>query len=81
MLNILGSVGFGIVWGWLMVLIGGRGQPPWWNVLPLVAATGVLGLTIYQFASLTLTLSFAGAAVLASLIHMAWIQELRRRYG
>ena len=78
----LGSVGIGMVWGWLLTLAGERGWKTWRNAVSAGVATGTVTYGMYQlFAqSWTPAIYFGGAAVLAILLHSAFLQGLRLRY-
>lgn len=78
----LGSVGIGMVWGWLLTLAGERGQSLWRNAISAGVTTGTVTYGIYQLfgESWAPAIYFGGAAVLAVLLHSAFLQSLRLRY-
>lgn len=79
---IMGSIGLGLVWGWLLTLAGSRGRRIWRNAIWLGITTGILAYTIYQlFNDWTPAIYFMGATVTAVLLHMAFLQGLQLRYG
>jgi hypothetical protein len=77
----LGSIGAGLVWGWLLALLGGRGRvrPSLRDVLLLSIATVLLALQVLWFTNWGTLALFAGATTLALLLHLGWCQELRER--
>ena len=80
---LLGIVGFGLVWGWL---IGGRRLTVdrWpWNV-PLIGLSVTLAcFQVYLFTgeSIRFAVVYLGAFGLALVIHRAWLSELQTQFG
>jgi hypothetical protein len=75
---LLGSIGLGLVWGWLAGLWGSQVRRRLRYALALAAATALLGLEVLWLAggwSLALFLAAAGAAWIA---HAYWRRTLRR---
>ncbi len=77
----IGSVGIGLMWGWLLILFGGRGHAkrPWRNILALGLATMLLALQLFLYSSWQTVLIFLVAAILSFAIHLAWHRALRSR--
>ena len=82
----LGSLGIGFVWGWLLgLIIDRRPRPfPWQGLFtiltPLAAATSAFVYTIQALFGIINSYYFLGAAVVAALLHHAILQGLRLRY-
>lgn len=77
----LGSVGLGLVWGWLLGSLGGRVRRPLlvgWSTSLATLLVATLVLMITDRRELWF---FLGATALSLLLHLAWRQELRRRFG
>jgi hypothetical protein len=81
LITLLGSVGIGLVWGWLLGSLGGRIRRPlvvgWSTSLATLLAAAVT----LMFADRRGLWFFLGATALSLLLHLAWRQELRRRFG
>ncbi len=81
LITMIGTVGMGLVWGWLLLLIGGRGQAKRPFLTPFFLFLATFLVTVYLFLLTTLAASilFLIAALLTAFFHLAWQQELRRR--
>jgi len=78
-IHFLGTIGLGLVWGWLI----GRvvyGQPLR-NVPYLIGATLILGAEVLVFIDWRAVLVFFGATGFALLFHSQWRRELREQFG
>jgi hypothetical protein len=80
LITLLGSIGIGLVWGWLIGPLGDRPRRKFLNVLTVSAATLSLAGLVYWFAGWQGTVFFLGPMTLAFLLHLGWRQELRRRF-
>ena len=81
-LALSGSIGAGLVWGWLVAVLRRTGAVPWnaASVLCIVCASALLFLTIgLQAGRLAAVCAFA-AAIVAFTIHKCRLSTLRRRY-
>lgn len=76
----IGSVGIGLIWGWLMVQFGDR-QPrrPLLNRLVLVLITAVAATQLYFLVGTQSPFFFLGAALITLLMHYSWRHSLRLR--
>lgn len=81
LVTILGSMGTGLVWGWLMGNLAGRGKRTLRNGLALSAATIPLAISIVLLADWRAMVFFLGAMGLALLFHLGWRQGLRDRFS
>lgn len=68
-LGIIGSAGLGLVWGWLLVLLGRGTQRPWRVGGALAAATILAGGLVVWLGNGRLLIPFALALILAAAIH------------
>lgn len=76
-LILAGCIGLGLVWGWLLVLVGaGNEKRPWRarSSLALITLATAL-LLLWQFGRLPL-FAFALAAIFTGCIHFAWRRQL-----
>lgn len=75
----LGSVGMGLVWGWLLVLVRGfqPTQSPFRNFIPLVLATAFFAQQLYMFSGGQALLLFLGAATISLAVHLTWRRSLK----
>jgi hypothetical protein len=79
-ITLLGSIGVGLVWGWLLGALGDTARKCLRNVVSVVAATTFLGTVVYLFASWVEINFFLGAVCLALLLHLGWRRSLRQRF-
>jgi hypothetical protein len=73
-----GSIGFGLVWGWLLAGFGGA-RAPWRTgfVLALAALISLIAAGLaWMFAGLPALVAMAVSAVLAGLLRVAWHREI-----
>jgi hypothetical protein len=82
-LSALGSLGIGLVWGWLAARITVRpprlalkNLKPW---IALAAGSAALWGTLAAALGWRLALAFLAGAAIAYLIHQSWRRRLRRR--
>lgn len=80
-ITVIGAISMGLVWGWLLLLIGGRGQAkrPFLTPFLLFAATCLVTIYLFILTTLTTSILFLIATFLTAFFHLAWQQELRRR--
>lgn len=76
-----GGAGIGLVWGWLMGRLIGWTRRPLIKGLTPGVGTILLSIQIYLLADLRSLIFFLGTAGFALLIHLEWLQRLRRRRG
>lgn len=81
MLTTVGNIGIGLMWGWLLVLIGGRAKTTrqiWLNLFVFAIGSACMGFVIYLLTnySFTQTLYFLSALALSSFLHLAWREYL-----
>ena len=79
--TLLGSIGVGLVWGWLLGGIGDTARGSLGNVLSVLIATSLLLLEVYWLSSWSGTGISLGALVLSLLLHLGWRRSLRQRFG
>jgi hypothetical protein len=79
MLQILGAVGLGLVWGWLAVrLCQGAG---WAKIVRVVLWIVVQALLIAWFGTTQSLIAFGVALLFSALFGRAWIRLLALRFG
>jgi hypothetical protein len=71
-----GSVGLGLMWGWLAGSLVGRVLRPWRTVPAVGLATLVMATPAAWFQGGTGLLGFGVAALTAGLLHLIWMREL-----
>lgn len=70
-----GSIGFGLVWGWLLAGLDGA-RAPWRTGLALLAASAIAGILAWIYAGTAGLIAMTVAAVLAGLLRIGWHQSL-----
>jgi hypothetical protein len=80
-ITLLGSIGFGLVWGWLLGSLGGRVRRRFLVGWSASAATLLAALAVRWFVDWRALALFLGMSVLSLLLHLAWRNELLRRFG
>jgi hypothetical protein len=77
-LSIAGSIGLGLVWGWLLVrrVRGAR----WPLVVRMLLWLVVQGLVVAKLASLQAVVWFAISVLVSALVYYAWVRALALRY-
>ena len=78
LIAVLGSVGLGLVWGWLLGVLTRRKGFRGINLTLIPAMLGQMGEILVLANGRALAL-FIGATVLALLLYLAWQQELCKR--
>lgn len=80
-MQFLGSLGFGLVWGWLLAGLTARrpATHPFLKFLALAAATILTAFIPLLFVNLRAVIAFVLAMALAFLVHTVWRADLRKR--
>jgi biotin transporter BioY len=81
LITMLGSIGLGLVWGWLMGSLSGQSRRPLRNGLALSTATLVFAIEVFLLAGWRALALFLGAVASALLLHVLWRRGLRKRFG
>jgi biotin transporter BioY len=81
LITMLGSIGLGLVWGWLMGSLSGQGRRLLRNGLALSTATLAFAIEVFLLAGWRPLALFLGAAASALFLHVLWRRELCRRFG
>jgi len=82
LISSIGSLGIGLMWGWLLVLLRGQAaaqRPSWRVLLILFLATAALSGLIAWLADGLTVLLFGGTAVISFIVHLAWRHALAER--
>jgi hypothetical protein len=79
--TILGSVGVGLVWGWLAGGLEGRLRHPLRAFPAIALATSAILVQIGYQVDWRGAAFLLGAAIFSFLIHVGWRRELRKRFG
>lgn len=79
-IGILGSLGLGLVWGWLIGILS-RALPArsLLHYLALGLATALLALETWLLVDWRAAVFFVAAATLALCLHLIWLHSLRRQ--
>ena len=77
----LGSVGIGMVWGWLLGSFAGRVRHPFRTGIAAGLATAAVAGGCFLLAGSRPLPLLLGATALAALLHAGWRQQLARRVG
>jgi hypothetical protein len=75
----LGSIGLGLVWGWLIGFLDSPILRPGLVVVASTISTVILTGEVYWFAGLRTTPTFLIAVGLGLFLHSRWRREFRRR--
>ena len=78
--TLLGSMGVGLVWGWLLGRVADTVPGSFSNVLFVLIATSLVLLEVYWLASWSAMGISSGALVLSFLLHLGWRRSLRQRF-
>ncbi|MBM4288808.1 MAG: hypothetical protein FJ135_11835 [Deltaproteobacteria bacterium] len=78
---LLGALGVGLVWGWLLGMNEGRIFRGWRTVPGLALTSLILAAPIVWFQGILGLAGFGGAAFLAWWLHVEWRQTLRQRFS
>jgi len=81
LITLLGSIGVGLVWGWLIAPVPGSGRKRILTVFLLGVATALLLAEVVWLAGWRSAAFVLGAAGIAFLIHRCWRQVLFNRLG
>lgn len=76
----LGTIGLGLVWGWLIGNLQEQVRKPWRTVLTVGGATLTFAAEVLLLASEVMVVLFIAAAGLALLLHLGWRQDLHNRF-
>lgn len=78
-MTIMGSIGLGLVWGWLLVLIGRDvpGKRPLRHFLAALLATILQMVLVIWLTDWMDGMIFMGTAVFSFTLHLAWRTKLR----
>ncbi len=80
LISVLGAIGLGLVWGWLMAWLIGQALRSPRTIVVLGVATLLLATEVLFLAGrLALVLSLS-MVVLALVLSLAWQHRLRKRY-
>lgn len=75
----LGNISMGLVWGWLLVLVSRHQHLSLTTFGKLLVATLAAGAEVRVFSGIVGLFAFVSATSVALLLHLGWMQELRRR--
>ena len=77
--QLMGSIGVGLVWGWLMGSCG----PRIYRLIATAFSTATILLTflVFELVNWRSVIAFLCATGLALLLNLVWRRELRERYG
>lgn len=78
-LHILGSIGLGLTWGWLVGHRVGVLRYAWRSLLVLTGTTVIVLMYVWSMTDRRGVLFFVGGLVCAALIHLGWRHYLRMR--
>ena len=79
-LALMGSLGIGLMWGWLLILVSNQQpQQPERHILLLLIATAVMVSQIYSMNGLPAVWVFLITAVFSGIIHLSWRRRLRQQ--
>jgi hypothetical protein len=74
--QIIGSIGIGLVWGWLVGTLEGRVKRSLRGTIGAVASTLAVAVTVYGFEAWRGLVGFLIAAAVALLIHLSWRRSM-----
>lgn len=76
----IGSIAFGLVWGWLVVLIWGRPplKRPYLSILIAALITLPFAALVYGLTTIPMMTSFLIATAVAAIIHLLWLTNLKQ---
>lgn len=77
--SLAGSIGFGLVWGWLTAGLSGGLRGAWPVRLGLAGASLLAGLTAWTLAGAGAVIAVVAAAVVSALLRLAWHREIAAR--
>jgi len=76
----VGSVGLGLVWGWLLAHLAGQLRRPLLTIAGGCAATLLLATEVLLLADWQAVAVLTCATGIALVLHVAWRVSLRRRF-
>ncbi len=78
MIEQVGSIAFGLVWGWLVVLIWGRPplKRPYLSILVVALVTLPFTGLVYGLTTIPTTTYFLIATAFSAIIHLRWLNSL-----
>jgi hypothetical protein len=76
---VAGVISLGLVWGWLLALVTRRGHISLSALVKLIGATVTMSIEVEAFSGTVGLITFVIATGAAWLLHMGWMQELKRR--
>ena len=79
LLPTLGSVGMGLVWGWLVGSPAGRMRRLYRTIPAVALATSAISAHVLWVLGWRGLAGFLGAALAAFLLRVGWLRELRHR--
>lgn len=76
----IGSIAFGLVWGWLVVLIWGRPplKRPYLSILIAALITLPFAALVYGLTTIPMMTSFLIATAVAAITHLLWLTNLKQ---
>ena len=80
-LPLFGSIGIGMVWGWLIGNLEGRIHQPQRTIPVIIVATFPIFVEVFLLEDARAVVVLGGAITFTLLIHVFWRRQLRRRYG
>jgi hypothetical protein len=78
-LTFVGSLGLGLVWGWLAAGLGGGARGTWGFRLALVGLSLLAGIAVWTLAGGKPLIGSGLAAALAMVLRLAWHHEIAVR--
>ncbi len=80
MIEQVGSIAFGLVWGWLVVLIWGRPplKRPYLSILIAALTTLPFAALVYDLSTIPTTTNFLIATAVAAITHLLWLTNLKQ---
>jgi NhaP-type Na+/H+ or K+/H+ antiporter len=76
----LGSIGLGLVWGWLIGNLQEQARKPWRTILTVGGATLAFAAEVLLLAGGVMVVLFMAATGLALMLHLGWRQDLHNRF-
>ncbi len=80
-LNLMGIIGLGIVWGWYLGTFTGRVHHLSFTVPALFSASLAVSAYLFWSSRISGLTLLAISVLVAMIIHMLWRRELQKRYG
>ena len=80
MIDVIGSIAFGLVWGWLVVLIWGRPplKRPYLSILVAALSTLPFAGLVYGLTTIPTATNFLIATAVSAIIHLLWLTNLKQ---